>query len=405
MIVEFHIIQNFAPSNLNRDDSNTPKDCEFGGCRRARISSQCIKRSLRNHDSFKNAVRDAGGSFGTRTKRIIAKISELLIQQYGKPEDESLVVAKRAVALFGVKRDDKQPEKTSILLYLGENEISDIAEIASKNDITLLASEISVEEEIDESAEEEKGGGKKKKKSPKPTLTAEQKAIQKELQKVVGEARLKNAAYAADIALYGRMVADKNVKNMNVVAACQVAHAISTHKVEMEMDYFTAVDDLLPGEDTGSDMIGVVEFNSSCFYRYSLIDINKLQKNLGFNDDLLKATVLGYLEASVKAIPTGKQNSMAAQNPPAFARVIIRKDAFPWSLANAFQKPVFSSRDASIEEKSINALNSYFDKLTKTYGGESVVCDTCFNLYDPDSQTLQNVLQNVAFALSPKVTA
>ena len=164
MIVEFHIIQNFAPSNLNRDDSNTPKDCEFGGCRRARISSQCIKRSVRNHDSFKNAVRDAGGSFGTRTKRIIAKISELLIQQHGKPEDESLVVAKRAVALFGVKRDDKQPEKTSILLYLGENEISDIAEIASKNDISLLASEISVEEEIDESAEEEKGGGKKKKK-------------------------------------------------------------------------------------------------------------------------------------------------------------------------------------------------------------------------------------------------
>ena len=171
MIVEFHVIQNFAPSNLNRDDSNTPKDCVFGGYRRARISSQCIKRSVRNHDSFKKAVRDAGGSFGTRTKRIIAKISELLIQQYGKPEDESLVVAERAVALFGVKRDNKRPEKTSILLYVGENEINDIAEIASKNYIALIESEISIDDEIDESAEEIKGAGKKKKKKRAKTAS------------------------------------------------------------------------------------------------------------------------------------------------------------------------------------------------------------------------------------------
>ena len=54
MFVELHILQNFAPSNLNRDDTNAPKDCEFGGFRRARISSQCIKRSIRFHPAVPN---------------------------------------------------------------------------------------------------------------------------------------------------------------------------------------------------------------------------------------------------------------------------------------------------------------------------------------------------------------
>jgi len=42
-IVEIHVLQNFAPSNLNRDDTGAPKDALFGGTRRARISSQCAK--------------------------------------------------------------------------------------------------------------------------------------------------------------------------------------------------------------------------------------------------------------------------------------------------------------------------------------------------------------------------
>ena len=398
MIVELHIIQNFAPSNLNRDDSNTPKDCEFGGYRRARISSQCIKRSVRNHSAFKSKIKTAGGDIAVRTKRVIGKIADILSEQHNKTPEEAQKAAEQAIALFGVKRDDKHIAKTKIILYLGENELQEIADISIKHWEIFSNSGLTVKHD---SADEESEDKKKKK---KPELTPEQKTIQKELQLIVSAERLKKGSYAADIALFGRMVADKNVKNMNVDASCQVAHAISTHKVEMEMDYFTAVDDLLPDDDAGSDMIGIVEFNSSCFYRYSLIDVNKLRGNLGFNNDLLMGTILGYLEASIKAIPTGKQNSMAAQNPAGYARIIVRKDGFPWSLTNAFQKPVYSTRDESVEERSISALNGYFERLAKVYGKDSIISDSCINLHDTESQSLKDMLQQVSENLSKKET-
>ncbi len=396
MIVELHIIQNFAPSNLNRDDTNAPKDCEFGGFRRARISSQCIKRATRNHQAFKKSIQEAGGDMAIRTKRIIGRIAEELSERNGRNPEQSQVVAERVMALFGVKKDDKRKDKTKILLYLGENEISEIVKIALRDWDRMNAMEVVVQND----EPEDEADKTSKKKDKKTKLTPEQAAIKKELLDVVSEERLKAGSYAADIALFGRMVADKNVKNMNVDAACQVAHGISTHKVEMEMDYFTAVDDLLPDEETGSDMIGVVEFNSSCFYRYSLIDVDKLRKNLGPNHDLLKATILGYLEAAIKAIPTGKQNSMAAQNPAGYARVVIRKDGFPWSLANAFQKPVRPGNDQSIEEASIAQLDDYFNRMSRTYGNGGIICDATINLYDSKSLPLNQMLENVTAAIS-----
>lgn len=404
MIVELHIVQNFAPSNLNRDDSNAPKDCQFGGFRRARISSQCIKRSVRRHNAFKKAIQDAKGDLAIRTKRIIGKLADLFVENYNKQQSEAKTVAERTVILFGVKRDDKHQDKTSILLYLGENELNDLADIAISNwDLLSSMDVVTAVDDEDEAEEETQKKGKKKNKGPK--LTKEQLSLQKELQKVVGDDRLKIGSYAADIALFGRMVADKSLKNMNVDAACQVAHALSTHKVEMEMDYFTAVDDLLPGEDSGSDMIGIVEFNSSCFYRYSAIDLNKLNKNLCFNNDLMAATVKGYIDASVKAVPTGKQNSMAAQNPPGYVRVLVRKDGFPWSLANAFQNPVFPSREGSIEERSIAELEKYLMRLKSVYGDDTIVCDTAFNLYADDTDSLENLLNKVGDTLTKEATA
>jgi CRISPR system Cascade subunit CasC len=383
MIVELHIIQNFAPSNLNRDDSNTPKDCAFGGYRRARISSQCIKRSVRRHAAFADAVKAAGGEVGIRTIRLKSRLMELLIEKYEKSTEEAEKAAIAIIDLLEFKLKDD--EKTQYLLYLGEGEVEELASIAVSAWDGFVALEI--------------GKEKKKKDAPPESL----KQAQDSLKAVVAKSRKEARSYAADIALFGRMVADN--KNMNVDAACQVAHALSTHKVEMEMDYFTAIDDLQPGEDSGSDMIGVVEFNSSCFYRYSAIDLNKLNENLGFNSDLLAATVKGYIDASVKAVPTGKQNSMAAQNPPGYVRVLVRKDGFPWSLANAFQKPVRAKSDESLEEVSIKALEGYFEKLKAIYGGDTIVCDESFNLYSEKPSGLAGLLDKVAKSLAPEVTA
>lgn len=383
MIVELHIIQNFAPSNLNRDDANAPKDCEFGGYRRARISSQCIKRAVRRHPAFVNSVKTAGGEVGVRTKRLKNRFVEILMGDHGKPADDADKVAAAVIDLLGFKLSDA--EKTEYLLYLGEGEVEELVRIALPVWDALKELEI----------------GKDKKK--KDVVPGSLKQAQDALKSVVAKSRKEARSYAADIALFGRMVADN--KNMNVDAACQVAHALSTHKVEMEMDYFTAVDDLLPGEDSGSDMIGVVEFNSSCFYRYSLIDLNKLRENLGFNDDLLSAVVKGYVEASVKAVPTGKQNSMAAQNPAGFARVLVRNDGFPWSLANAFQKPIFGRGEKSLEEVSIEKLEEYLDKLKQGYGDEAIICDTTFDLNNPEKGSFPALLTKVGEALAKGATA
>src|SRR5712671_533258 len=120
----------------------------------------------------------------------------------------------------------------------------------------------------------------------------------------------------------------------NVDAACQVAHAISTNKIHsMEMDYYTAVDDLKPDDTAGADMIGTVEFNSACFYRYANLDLHQLKVNLQDDADLTKKTAEAFLKAFVNAIPTGKQNTFAAQQKPSLVFAVVRTGG-PMSLAN-----------------------------------------------------------------------
>ncbi len=393
MILELHLIQNFAPSNLNRDDTNAPKDCMFGGFRRARISSQCIKRSIRKHPEFSKHVVSGGGSVGIRTKRLQGKLAQYFVESSGKTDDEAKLVASTVVRLLGLKIKEK--DKTEYLLYFGDNEITEITEIAQSSWDSLVVEAKRIKAESEDDA---KGGKRKGKKDKKIAFGDEMKPVESALKGIIGKARKEARSYAADIALFGRMVADD--KNMNVDAACQVAHAISTHKVDMEMDYFTAVDDLLSDEESGSDMIGTVEFNSSCFYRYANIDLEKLVYNLGdTNGDLLTSTVKGFIKASVMAVPTGKQNSMAAQNPVGYARVLLRNDGFPWSLANAFQTPVRATADKSLETQSIERLESYYRKLAKVYGTEGVLCDKTMNLEDCNV-SLKELLDAVGDALS-----
>ena len=163
------------------------------------------------------------------------------------------------------------------------------------------------------------------------------------------------------------MVADD--KAMNVDASCQVAHSISTHPLDTEIDYFTAVDDLKEtDDDAGAAMIGQVELNGSCHYRYLNVDIASLRKNLGFQHDLTAATVGGIVAAAALAIPTGKQNSTAAQNPPHYIKAVLRDDGQLWSLAGAFSEPVRISESGSYEKQSVQRLENYFEQLAVAYG-------------------------------------
>jgi CRISPR system Cascade subunit CasC len=251
MIIELHILQNFAPSNLNRDDTGSPKDCDFGGYRRARISSQCLKRAIRQ--AFKEEELINPSHLAKRTKRLVDEITRRL-KEAGKSEEEARKAVK--VLLNGVKLTVKEDDKTQYLLFLGAGEIQALADLC----ITYWDELAKIVPQADEDGTKPKKG-KDAKKAGADALPAKiQQAVRKTL----------NGSRAADLALFGRMLADLPEQNIN--AASQVAHAISTNKVSMEFDFYTAVDDLRPDDNQGSDMLGTIEFNSACFYRYANVD-------------------------------------------------------------------------------------------------------------------------------------
>lgn len=340
MYIELHLIQNFAPANLNRDDTNNPKDCEFGGVRRARISSQCIKRAIRSAPIF---AETTGMEIGQRTKRVVERLGKQI--GAARPEAEINAVLPAFVTAF-LSKMDKDGQRTAVLLYLSEAEIEGIS-------VKLL-------ENWAELADEKK-------------RAAGAERLAKELVK-----EYKGRTSAPDIALFGRMLAEK--PELNLDAACQVAHALSTHRVTMEMDFYTAVDDLNPDDTAGAGMMGFTGYNSACFYRYARLDWEQLLANLGGDKELTQKTVEGFLRATIQAVPTGKQNTFAAQNPPSFLLAVVREGGAAWSLANAFEKPVRAVRDSGLVAPSVKALDGYWGRLCTVYGAKSLKATTALTL-------------------------
>ena len=364
MFVELHMIQNFAPANLNRDDTNNPKDCEFGGVRRARISSQCIKRAMRTAPIF---AETTGVPIAKRTKWLINRRLLPALVAAGKPEDESVQVLEEFVPLFVSKLDAKTKEdrKTAVLLYISDAEVDAMVE-------ALLA-------DWDDLGDEKK-----------------LKALTRNLTK-----QHRGHTSAPDIALFGRMLAEK--PELGLDAACQVAHAISTHRVTMEMDFYTAVDDLNPEETAGAGMMGFVGFDSACFYRYARVDWRQLVKNLRGDTGLAGKTVEGFLRAAVTTVPSGKQNSFAANNPPSLLLAVVRQDGMGWSLANAFERPVYARRDTGLVAPSVEALDAYWGHLCQVYGTSTLKSVAALAL-DPDL-SLEHLGENQAEDLEEWLSA
>ena len=347
-LIEIHALQNFAPSNLNRDDTGAPKDAVFGGTRRARISSQCLKRSVRQH--FSELVQQTGlapDDVACRTKRVLDAITTSLSE---KGRDIAEAKVKTELALAAMELTVKEDGKTEYLLFLGQREISSIAAVIHEKWETITTSE-------KVPAESKKPG-----KAKKQAAQSADPELKKALDKVF------NGGKAVDVALFGRMLADMPEKNQN--AACQVAHAISTHTVEREFDFYTAVDDLKPEDTAGADMMGTVEFNSAFFYRYAVVDWEKLVANLQGDTELAKKGLWAFLEGFVVAEPTGKQNTFAAHNPPEFVAISVRNNTAPRSLANAFEIAVRVQKDESLTQKSAEALAQKATALQTAFGGE-----------------------------------
>jgi CRISPR system Cascade subunit CasC len=337
LFVEYHLIQNFAPSNLNRDDTGAPKDAVFGGYRRARVSSQCFKRAVRLQAAEHNLL--APEARGVRTKKLLTL---LLNHEQLKDYDDAQPRIEMALAAAGLQLDEKG--QTQYLLFLGQKEIDNFADLIAQHWDDLSAPPAA-----------EDG----KKKSKKEAKAAAPDAVVKKAKKLL------DGGKAVDVALFGRMLADMPEANQD--AACQVAHALSTHRVEREFDYFTAVDDEGEADETGASMIGQVEFNSATFYRYAALDTGKLLANLQGDRELALSGLAAFTEAFARAIPSGKQNTFAAHNPPSFIGVVLRHGS-PLNLANAFERPITPRHEQPLTAQSVAALARHEQQLGAVYG-------------------------------------
>ena len=271
--------------------------------------------------------------------------------QKGRPVVEA--GEKTRLALAAIELPVKEDGKSQYLLFLGRREISNIAEIIHEKWDSITAVEAAPAE------------GKKPGKAKKQAALSADPELKKALDGVF------DGGKALDVALFGRMLADMPEKNQN--AACQVAHGISTHSIEREFDFYTAVDDLKPEDTAGADMMGTVEFNSACFYRYAVVSWEKLVENLQADTELAVKGLRAFLEGFVVAEPTGKQNTFAAHNPPDFVAISVRRNTAPRNLANAFETAIRVKRDESLTKKSAEKLARKAKELQCAYGGEEKV--------------------------------
>ncbi len=326
MLIEIHAIQNHAPSNLNRDDLGAPKTTMFGGYLRSRISSQCLKRSIRMSKQFEKLMG------GERTRWLADRIAEATTKDH-KMQEEVLKKAKALLKMTGLDMEkDKETgkEHTKVLVFVSKKAIPKLVDV--------VTSKIPDDEKANKIA------------------------------------TIITIAEEPDIALHGRMLEAKKqsmlrATNTGIEAALQAAHAISTHVAHPEIDYFTAVDDASVAK-SGAAHVDEALYSSSCFYKYFSIDWEQLVANLGGQVDLAAHTVGAFIRAMALTTPSGKQNSYAAHNPPDGILVEIKKDnKTPISYANAFVKPVRPGQRDLVEE-SVAQLAQYVSELDEGFSAQ-----------------------------------
>ena len=211
------------------------------------------------------------------------------------------------------------------------------------------------------------------------------------------------ANQAVDIALFGRMVA--NDPSLNADASAQVAHSISTHRVDNEYDYFTAVDDLAPKDNAGAGMIGVVEYNSATLYRYATVAVHELNRELGNETDVTSKAVIEFIRAFITSMPTGKQNTFANRTLPDAVLITLRKDQ-PINFAGAFEKPVQDKGNGYVQE-SVQRLEHYATKVYETFAAKPDKAWTIGiedDLADTEKVSLEQLLQVVATDISAELS-
>lgn len=364
MLIQIHLLQNYAPANLNRDDTGSPKDAVFGGVRRGRISSQCLKRSIRKSQVFSESFAERG-LLASRTRLL----PELIAEELNVIQAESAITEAIVARIPEFGRESGKNKATD---DDGAGEAESAESAATKQLIFIDRNELRPMAEKLLAIYQEEGKARWS------------KLKINEITRKLGA----STPRSVDVAMFGRMTTSEAFEN--VQAAVQVAHALSTHTLAQEFDYFTAVDDI--SGESGAGMIGDVEFNSSTYYRYINIHWEQLVANLGDDRALAAEAVLALIEAAATAQPGGKQNSFAAHNLPDLILIEISRRNLPVSYANAFLNPVRKPGNGSIMAESIERLGEYMDKIQATYqiAGERAFAAT--NSYElPSAERLPSL--------------
>ena len=333
MLYEIHMLKNYPSTNLNRDDSGSPKTCVFGGVPRGRISSQCLKRSWRTSELFRSLVGE--DNLGTRTRELPEMVAEILREN----QVEEKTIDQWLPIITGIANKDgtqnKKGNRTAQVVFYAPEDVQAVAAVVL---------------DFIRSGEKKVGG--------------------KELQAAIKDADIRPVTL--DIALFGRMVTSDAFRD--VEASMQVAHAVSTNRIVMESDYFTAMDDLLSGDtmDTkGSSMIGDIDYNSACYYFYASLDSDALLKNLEFVEDreeLVRKAIPALIQTMAMTNPSGKQNSFAGHVLPSAVLIECKEKKIPVSLVNAYAEPAREAGSQNLVENSIRKLVEECNMTTRNFG-------------------------------------
>lgn len=316
--LQLHLLTAYPPSNLNRDDTGRPKSATFGGVQRLRVSSQSLKRAWRESSVF---ATDLAEHLGVRTQRLGEEIQQHLLER-GVPAAKALAAARQVAEHFGKLKSEKDPNaaRTEQLAFISPEERAN-------------------------------------------ALATAERIADGETKTIVAADVLRHSDTAADIAMFGRMLADNS--EFGREAAVQVAHAITTHRVTIEDDFYTAVDDLkTSAEDAGAGFMGELGFGSGVFYLYACVDLALLSRNLGGDADLAATACAALASAAATVSPSGKQASFAAL---ARAHYVLaeRGSTQPRTLAAAFLRPVSGD---DLAASSITSLRTWRDSLDRAYG-------------------------------------
>lgn len=367
--IQIHALTVYAPSNLNRDDTGRPKTAKFGGAERLRISSQALKRAIRTSEAFEKKL---GKHIGERTARAGDWFRQALVDT-GIDAEKASGIAKTLSALIGTPdatKPDPLVRNKELFFMAPEERAAFSAMVVNIAKDPALADELAsaggaVEE--DEAEDGDEDGSKKK---------GKKKGLSKKRVSELREKALVTVDTAADIAMFGRMVAAAPAFNRE--AAVQVAHAITTHKVEVEDDFYTAVDDLKKSsEDAGAGFIGELGFGSGVFYIYACIDRALLEKNLGGDKALAGTAIEALVEGLATSSPTGKQASFASRARASYVR-IEKGNQQPRQLSAAFLKPV---RGEDLLTESITQLEQLASSMNAAYG-DCFECNEAMNVVE-----------------------